>query len=427
MNSLLVITTLDYQHEANQRIHHVVNMIGARMQRVVVIHFALSNRKSLSQWFKNSFPFSARESRHGKVELLKVNPLGNFPETFAKGLLDFPDSRITVSSFRESISRLLNLFGLYKSISTALCYLFVYFYKLKGERFDVALVEGPWEGLVGVFLKSTGKVKTLVYQDIDYIPGDLSSKIRRRLTEKIELFCMANANIRISCGKMLQELRQKSLKQKVLFIPNGVDYLHWQKARKKISHPPTLVYMGNIIDWTGLHWILEALPYIITKIPNIRLMIIGRGNAGYISKLKEMTKKFALESCVDFVGFVPYSDLPIHLRKADIGLATFEPIPLLRYAFPLKVVEYMSAGLPVIASKDTESARLVHESGCGISVRYGQGRDLSDTIFNLIMNRRMYKRCSDNAGSHSKNYSWEHLMDVQYDYISKSFRAEAVT
>jgi glycosyltransferase involved in cell wall biosynthesis len=417
MNSMLVITTLDYHQEANQRIHHVVNLVGKHIQKVVVMHFALSNRRSLGQWIKHSFPFSVRESRQGKIRLYRVNPLGNFPENFGKGLMRFPDTRSAGTFFHGFVSRVLNLLGLYKSLSTICCYLLTYLLKLRREHFDIVLVEGPWEGLVGVCLKASRKAKALVYQDIDFIAGDLSSKFRRRLTERVELFCMSKADLRISSGKLLQELRQRKLGKEVIFLPNGVDCFHWAQAQKKIPHRPTLAYIGNIIDWTGLHWVLDTLPSVLDKIPQLRLIIIGRGHPQYESKLREKVSHARLQSAVNFVGFVPYADLPAYLREADIGLATFEPIPLLRYAFPLKVVEYMAAGLPVIASNETESARLIQEYDVGISVTYGSTRQFSEAILHLLKNPEIYRFHADNAKKHSLAFSWERLMDLQYHYL----------
>jgi glycosyltransferase involved in cell wall biosynthesis len=422
MKSLLVITAIDFEQEANQRIHHVVRHIGKRFQEITVLYFAQFNRKSMTDWIRNTIYFSVREYWDDKVRYIRVDPIGNFPYAFGKGLLKFPDGHVSASPGRHFVLKSMNLLGIFKSISTTFFTFLVYFIKLRGKQYDVVLVEGAFEGLLGVFFKARKRTKTLVYQDFDYHPGALSSKIRRRITEKIELFCMARADLRVSTGKLLQMLRQKKLSKEVIFIPNGVNIRHWSKAQDKIPHAPTLAYMGNVIDWNGLHWILDVLPEVRQTIPDIRFMVIGRGHFGYLKKLKDKVAKFNLEDCVDFVGFVPYPDLPKYLRKADIGLATFEPNALRQYAFPFKVIEYMCARLPVIASQRTESALLIEAFNCGVCVQYGDAQQLSKAILCMFEDQERYLTYAENSKKLSQQFSWKHLMDLQYEHFRRAYR-----
>ena len=47
------------------------------------------------------------------------------------------------------------------------------------------------------------------------------------------------------------------------------------------------------------------------------------------------------------------------MAESDIGLAAFPPNELMHYASPIKVFEYMAAGLPIVTTKGTEAARIV--------------------------------------------------------------------
>jgi glycosyltransferase involved in cell wall biosynthesis len=124
---------------------------------------------------------------------------------------------------------------------------------------------------------------------------------------------------------------------------------------------------------------------------------------------------------------VPYHDLSLYFRRADIGLATFDPIPLLKYAFPLKVVEYLSAGLPVIASEGTESARIVTEFQCGSIVTYGNSDQLKEAVIDLLKDSQRLKVFAENAVKGGKQFSWEQLMDIQFKYVRALFPKESAT
>ena len=120
MNSLLIITALDCEQEANQRIHHVIRHIGARFQKVTIMHFAQYNRKSLTNWVKEGFSFSIREYWSDNTHHLRINPIGNIPYAFGKGLLHFPDTNAHIGIFRKLLMRALNflLIGFFTFFST---------------------------------------------------------------------------------------------------------------------------------------------------------------------------------------------------------------------------------------------------------------------------------------------------------------------
>ena len=58
------------------------------------------------------------------------------------------------------------------------------------------------------------------------------------------------------------------------------------------------------------------------------------------------------------MGKKRYDELPNLLAKADIGVALFRVNDLMKYTFPLKVVEYMAAGLAVVGTRVGETERL---------------------------------------------------------------------
>jgi len=56
--------------------------------------------------------------------------------------------------------------------------------------------------------------------------------------------------------------------------------------------------------------------------------------------------------------------------EPHVGIATFVPNELMNYAFMMKVVEYMAAGLPVIGKKIGETQRIIEKHDCGKIIHY---------------------------------------------------------
>jgi len=106
---------------------------------------------------------------------------------------------------------------------------------------------------------------------------------------------------------------------------------------------------------------------------------------------------------------VSYAELPSHLAEADLALAMFRPLDVTRYAFPLKVVEYMAAGLPVVTTSDTEAADLVMAAEAGKAVPF-EPVAVAEACVRLLWGSQERARLSMNAQARSSAYDWTALM-----------------
>ncbi len=147
---------------------------------------------------------------------------------------------------------------------------------------------------------------------------------------------------------------------RVSTVPNGVD------VRRIVPAPPgpgvpVVVFVGTLKPWHGVEDLLRAAS--LAREP-WRLRIIGDGprRAG----LEELAGRLVLR--VDFRGPVAPEDVPAHLAGAAIGAA---PYPRTddegdQYFSPLKVYEYLAAGLPVVASRTGQLPEVLE--GLGVLV-----------------------------------------------------------
>ena len=66
-----------------------------------------------------------------------------------------------------------------------------------------------------------------------------------------------------------------------------------------------------------------------------------------------------MDEAVSFIGGLEYQQLPEIMTEADIGIATSPENEFRNFARPMKIVEYMAAGLPVIASGGGETRKMI--------------------------------------------------------------------
>ena len=143
---VLVITTLDYTVEKNQRCQHIARALAERYGGVVVIskHRNVSVRSS--ERLRKLIP-GVNVYRHGAVKVYDLNPILN-----------------------QSFARPFRLLGPVSEILVAISMLLLFLTNIR-RPFSLCYAEGPWEMLVAVVLKAFGRVGGIVYGDIDYVPS----------------------------------------------------------------------------------------------------------------------------------------------------------------------------------------------------------------------------------------------------------------
>ena len=138
----------------------------------------------------------------------------------------------------------------------------------------------------------------------------------------------------------------------------GVDFEHFadgsgrQEIRKKLGFSESdrvIVYMGTFFRFSGLDKLITDFVAERSEKSRTRLLLVGDGELR-----EEMEKIVGLHNLYEDVvmtGTVSYGDLPRYLASADVAVAPFVPSLVSHNALPWKVVQYVAAGLPVVATR----------------------------------------------------------------------------
>lgn len=112
-----------------------------------------------------------------------------------------------------------------------------------------------------------------------------------------------------------------------------------------------LVFMGSFFSFSGLDVVVDALPPLVERFPDLRVVLVGGGELD--ADLRERVERLGLSNHVIFTGVVPYAELPRYLGLADVAINPFHPALLTNVALPHKVLQYMAAGTPVVSTSLT--------------------------------------------------------------------------
>ncbi len=154
------------------------------------------------------------------------------------------------------------------------------------------------------------------------------------------------ADLVITTSTALQQAKQ-SLNPNTILVPHGVDYEHFSKAlSNNLPIPediqdiprPILGFFGLIRDWVDL----DLLASVARERPDWHFVLLG-------DSMVDLTPYRSLPN-MHFLGRKPYEDLPAYCRQFDVGLIPFKVNELTRAVNPIKLREYLAAGLPVVST-----------------------------------------------------------------------------
>jgi len=129
-----------------------------------------------------------------------------------------------------------------------------------------------------------------------------------------------------------------------------------------LKNPIKLIFHGTITERTGLHGVLSALKKIKNK-QNFHFKIIGEGD--FSQQLKRLIKQLELQNTVDFENkFYLYDELPGIIKTYHIGLVTYELSPATDYMLPVKMLEYISLGIPFITIPNKAITYYLNDDEC---------------------------------------------------------------
>ncbi len=185
------------------------------------------------------------------------------------------------------------------------------------------------------------------------------------------------------------------------------------------ENEPFVVYVGGISVARGIREMVEAIEH-VNNCLGIKLVLAGKfEDARLESEIQSMPgwKK------VRFVGWVDRTRLPILLSKGIAGLVIFYPEPNHVSAQPNKLFEYMSAGIPVVASNFPLWKDIVECHNCGILVDPLKPEEIARAITYLAENSAEARKMGENGRrAIEQYYNWEReaqkLLDL-YDDLTK--------
>jgi len=221
--------------------------------------------------------------------------------------------------------------------------------------------------------------------------------LRKRM-KNFEINCYKKSDAVITNNLIIQnivkEICGKNDSSKVIYFPYNVDLNKFKKH--DVKRESEIVYIGNYGPLQNIESIIEAIPIVIQKFPELKLQLYGGGDSE--SKLKNLVKELKIEKFCKFNKPIPSSEIPLVLSKSQVGIVPLAMLNELRYATPTKIFEYFACELPVFSyGPSLELERLLTESGSGINVKSDDPKKIAEGLIQFLQNEKRLEDFSSNG------------------------------
>lgn len=215
---------------------------------------------------------------------------------------------------------------------------------------------------------------------------------RYRLMRLHDTFALRGANhVTTICEGLRNEVIGRGVdEQRITVIPNAVDVQRFKpvglaearlQSRLGLAGSWVLGFCGSFYAYEGLDLLLGALPRILKSVPNAKVLLVGGGPEE--PALKRQAAASGLEGHVVFTGRVPNQDIGDYYSLIDTLVFPRKRMRLTDLVTPLKPLEAMAMGLPVLASDVGGHRELIGHGRTGLLFRADDVESLAATAVQL--------------------------------------------
>ncbi len=296
--------------------------------------------------------------------------------------------------------------------------------KAKKTNSDIYHFHDPELIFTGLFLKMVSNKKVIydVHEDYprqilykDYLIKPIQ-KIVSLVFEIIENFASNKFDLIVTATPYI-ERRFSKVNSKVVTINNFPYENEFQPVDDWNVKKNEICYVGGLEKFRGIIELVKAMENTSA--------VLNLGGKFSPSSLKEEVETFDGWEKVNFIGYLDRSQMKEVFYRSKIGVVNTHPVANHMVGQPVKLFEYMAAGIPVIASNFPLWKDIIEKAKCGITIDPQKPMEISEAINFLLLDSVLAEKYGRNGRrAIEQKYKWENeeikLIDAYRNLLGKS-------
>jgi PEP-CTERM/exosortase A-associated glycosyltransferase len=231
------------------------------------------------------------------------------------------------------------------------------------------------------------------------------SSFRYRTTRALETYVARQADAIAAIARpMLQDLASRDISSAKMFcIPNGVDTRGFSPAPRDpdlaaqlgLADAPVLGFFGSLYRYEGVSWLIRAVAQLRSRGTSLQVLVIGRGEEE--QAIRAAIRDHNLADVVKLIDRVPHEQIKRYYSVVDIMVFPRVSIRLTELVTPLKPLEAMALGKPVLASSVGGHRELVQHDFNGLLFGPEDVDDFNVQAMRLIVDPELRARLGNCA------------------------------
>ena len=193
-----------------------------------------------------------------------------------------------------------------------------------------------------------------------------------------------------------------------------------------------ILWGGGIYNWFDPLTLLHAVDRVRRRVPTVRLLFMGLKHPN--PDIPEMAMAVATRELSDRLGltgshvffnegWVDYEDRQNYLLEADVGVSTHLDGLESALSFRTRILDYLWASLPVVATAGDALADIVVAAGAGTSVPAGDVDALTDALVTMLEDDDLRARHSKGASAAAAHLRWSQVLEPLVSFCRAPRRA----
>lgn len=196
--------------------------------------------------------------------------------------------------------------------------------------------------------------------------------------------------------------------RRVFYLPNAAWFVG--PPRPLPSDPPVVLLYTRFLEFR-LGRLIGVMKALAQRSPDLRFLYVGQSLGDEEARFREAVAGAGLTDRVDWEGWVEPARLPEVLGRGDLALYLMEDDLINRAKCPMKLIDLLAAGLPVVADAVGQVPEYIRHGETGWLVSPGDVSAMVEAAWRLLQDREAAWRIGENARRMiAATHCWEHRL-----------------